>query len=1007
MNRRTPFGLWLELRRHKLGLSIEELSERIDCAPQEIEAFETGGRQPSRRIARAMARHFRVSPAEQPAFVLFAISDLDEELAPDAVGIDDPESPWRVRLPLRTKLPSDTTSFVGRDFDLVSVVALLTRPTVRLLTLTGPPGIGKTRLSQQVASHMTSHFPDGVFFVSLAPIFDPSLVASTIAQVVEAKEVADETPIETLKQYLRGREVLLVLDNFEHVLDAGPLVAELLATCDGLKIMVTSREALHVYGEQLYHVPPLRLPQKGVELNASAIAQWDSVELFVQRARSVKPDLVIDDASAKPVAEICRRLDGLPLAIELAAAYSNILSPADILSRLDNRLKLLTGGGRDLSPRHKTLREAIAWSYDLLDQEEKRLFCSLSVFVDGCTTEALDRVISLTDDTRGGISNSTGSHSRDALDLLRSLVGKSLLQQEGGPGGQSRYSMLETIREYGLERLSERREAAAARRAHARFMLEFAEKAEPHLPSADRAVWLLRLDAELDNLRAALVWSQSEEGDAELGMRLAGALHWYWHFKGSVNEASRWLDSNVTAGIAQVVNRSPNSEGGLAAGPNGPTVAKIVFASGRLAEYFRDQQTALPLLQASLGMFRRLGDERSAAYALMPLARIKAHANDLEAQNHAAEGVATFRRLGDRWGLAYALDIWGDITWVLGDLAHAAELKKESYNIYFELGDTRYAAYELGQVGLAEMQLGDLALSRSCLDQAATISRQVRDEGTLAVALRGLGMLAQLSGDYVDAETYYGESVLLYTEMGDRLRKAATTRNLGHVAVMQGKYEQALSMYTESLAICRDIGNERGVALALAGFAGLAGACSNSGVAAKLLASALPDGSVSYTTASSSDLAFYSYPRAMLDAALGEVGKEEFSGEEKAFDLERAIVLAQEMSLPSGIARAATRASLAASSGGNQSLAEEDLRASVTSTAGNKSAQAGRLPGGISKREADLLRLVALGMSNAEIAAKLVLSQHTVRAHLYSIYAKLNVTSRTAAARFAIDNGLA
>ncbi len=411
-------------------------------------------------------------------------------------------------------LQTQPTPLLGREREVEQVCAQLRREGVRLLTLTGPGGTGKTRLALQGAADLLDDYKDGVFFVALAPLSDPTLVVSTIAQALGVKESGGRSVLQCLQDYLREKTLLLALDNFEQVAAAAPQVAGLLADAPRLNILVTSRIPLHLRGEHEFAVPPLALPDFKHLPALAALTQYAAVELFIERAQAVRPDFAVNNDNAPAVAEICVRLDGLPLAIELAAARVKLLSPQAMLVRLEEPLKLLTGGARDLSARQQTLRGAIAWSYDLLDENEKRLFRRLAVFVGGCTLEAAEAVC------HGGVDLRA-----DVFDGIASLVDKSLLRQEEAPDGEPRFFMLETIREYAQERLTESGEELQNR--HAEFFLNFAEQAEIEIHGFQQLKWLDRLEVEHDNLRAALGWL-THNSKAQLGLRLAGALTDFW-----------------------------------------------------------------------------------------------------------------------------------------------------------------------------------------------------------------------------------------------------------------------------------------------------------------------------------------------------------------------------------------------------------------------------------------------------------------------------------------------
>jgi len=452
-------------------------------------------------------------------------------------------------------LPFQTSALIGREQEVALAQDLLRRSAVRLLTLTGPGGVGKTRLALAVATGMQSDFMDGVALVSLAPVDDVSLVVSTIAQAVGVQEAGRRPLLEQLQSHLRDRQLLLVLDNFEHLLGAAPLVSELLTACPRLKALATSRAVLRLQGEHEFAVPPLVLPDLQRLPDIAGLGQYDAVALFVARAQAMKPDFQLTDVTARAVAEICVRLDGLPLALELAATRIKVLPPRALLARLQqegiHRLELLAGGGRDLPPRQQTLRSTLDWSYALLDASEQQLLRGLSVFMGGCTLEAAEAV------ARGSLGRAPASRETRSLaiilDDLQSLLDNSLLYQLEQADGEPRFMLLETIREFALEQLERNDEAPIVRRTHAAYYLQFAEAIEPALTTAEQEIGLLRLEAEQDNLRAALRWalhgapqpSDSRPGaspDAQLGLRLAGAIWRLWLMRGYLSEGRRWLE---------------------------------------------------------------------------------------------------------------------------------------------------------------------------------------------------------------------------------------------------------------------------------------------------------------------------------------------------------------------------------------------------------------------------------------------------------------------------------
>ena len=458
-------------------------------------------------------------------------------------------------------LPIQPTPFIGREKEVDAVHHLFLREDVRLVTLTGPGGVGKTRMALHVAEQLRAHFADGVWFVSLAPISDPDLVIPTIAQTLGLWEAGERSLLEQLQVFLRERQVLLLLDNFEQVVRAAMHVANLLTICSHLKVLVTSREVLHVRAEREFPVPTLSLPDPKRLPDLVALSQYEAVALFIQRAQAARPEFQVTNANAPVVAEICVRLDGLPLAIELAATRIKLLPLQALLTRLGQRLQLLTSSARDVPAHQQTLRNTIQWSYDLLDAQEQQLFCRLSVFVSGCTLEAVE-----------AISAAPGNATLPVLDGVVSLIDKNLLQQTAQEGEEIRLLMLETIREYGWEALAERQEREAIQAAHAAYYLALAEEAERALGGPQQLLWLERLEREYDNLHAALHWlrlqgSRVEGGGeaAEQALRLETALSWFWIMRGYQNDGRRrprqlFLDLEETLSTEEAAPTPPSME---------------------------------------------------------------------------------------------------------------------------------------------------------------------------------------------------------------------------------------------------------------------------------------------------------------------------------------------------------------------------------------------------------------------------------------------------------------
>ncbi len=697
----------------------------------------------------------------------------------------------------RNNLPAWPAAFIGREKEVEAVRNILRQEDTRLVTLTGPGGVGKSRLGLQAAADLLGDFEEGVFFVSLAPIRDPVLVTSAIAETLGVRESSGQPLLQRLKDYLRSKHMLLLLDGFEQVTSAAPLVAEILGACPKLTLVVTSRAPLHLRGEREFPVLPLRLPDAKQPVSIAELSRSEAVRLFVQRALDVKPDFALTDENAQAVADICQRLDGLPLAIELAAARIKVLSPQALLARLDSRLKLLTGGARDLPARQQTLRNTIEWSYDLLGEGEKVFFRRLAVFAGGRTLEAAEAVC-----------HATGDLDMDIVEGMASLLDESLLRQGEGVAGEPRFWMLETIREYALELLVESGEADTVQRRHAEFFLALAEKVEPVITSGKRDIALKQLEADHDNLRAALAWSQTAEED-EAGLRLAGALYWFWYLCGHWSEGRGWLE----AALARTE-----------AGSYAAARAKALLGAGLLAAVQGDGAVAPLRLQQSIAQFREMGDKRGLAYALSFLGTLTRWSGELAGARATLEkSVALFRELGDKWGLALTLGLLGDALMVLGHEEEAQSQSEESVALLRELGDKWGLAVALDNLGNIALHRGDDTAAHSWLEESVAILREVGDKSSfIGLALIHLGDVARRQGDYPRAAALYEESLALYREGGSKWGVALPLHNLGTIAKEQGDYRRAAALFEESLPLYREANNTPGVASCLVGLAGVA-----------------------------------------------------------------------------------------------------------------------------------------------------------------------------------------
>jgi predicted ATPase/DNA-binding CsgD family transcriptional regulator len=668
----------------------------------------------------------------------------------------------------QSNLPTPLTPLVGREQEIAAVWALLLRPEVRLVTLTGTGGVGKTRLALEVAAAARSDFADGVCFVALASLSDSGLVVSTIAGALGVREQASQPLLESLKDSLREKQLLLVLDNFEQILSAAPVVVALLLVAPAVKVVVTSRAPLHLSGEHEVVVPPLPLPDLRDLPPLDRLAQAEAIRLFVERAQAVKSDFALSKENAAAIVAICHQVDGLPLAIELAAGRVKLLPPQALLPRLKDRLGLLVGGARDLPARQQTLRATITWSYDLLDQHEQALFRRLAVFVGGCTLQAAEIVC-----------HTNGDLERDILDEGARLVDNNLLQQEAQADGEPRVLMLETIREYALACLNTSGETEAMQRRHANFFLQQALEADRKVRSGEQAIWYRRLEVEHDNLRAALSFTL-EYQEAEMGLRLAGALWAFW--RRHLREGRTWFEQVLT---------QPGSQARTAAR------AWALLGAGALALFQGDFLEAGRLLEESVAIGREVGaaGKRNLAHALMMLGyMVLAQGNVNAACELAEESQRLFQEVGEAWGLAMGLSLLGEATVKRGDPVAARALLEESVALFRVAGDRQRLVLPIDALGLVALQQGDYAGARARFEEALVLAREAEDEPFIADVLAHLGTVSFQEGDAQQSAELYQQSLALNRVLGNRDGIAENLAGLAEVAVLSGQPERAAQL---------------------------------------------------------------------------------------------------------------------------------------------------------------------------------------------------------------------
>ena len=788
----TPdFGTLLRCHRLAAGLTQEALAERANVSARAVASLEQGTRRrPHRYTVEQLADALGLGDADRAALIAAARAQPAGATPPPSPppAADTPapaasESPRvvPVRPPLAVApLPVPPTRLVGREAEVARLCALLRREEARLVTLTGPGGVGKTRLALAAAEALAGEerFADGVALVELAALRHPAHVAPAVASVLGIREDGERSPAAALKGALRERRLLLVLDNVEHLLPAAPLVAELLAACRGLTVLATSRERLHLRGEREVPVSPLAVPEAPDPRRPAPLAGLAGVasaRLFVERAEEAALGFALTEANAPAVAEICRRLDGLPLAIELAAAQVKLRPPRDLLARLERRLPVLTGGARDLPARQRTLRDAIAWSYDLLAPAAQALFRRLAVFAGGCTLEAAVAVA----DPGAAVDVSQG---------LACLIDASLLRREEADG-QPRYGMLETVREFALERLAACGEGAGAHHRHLAHFVTLAEAAEARLRGPEQPAWLERLEAERANLRAAFDWALAHDQAAAL--RLVAAQYWFWCLHNHLGEGSGAAARALATGAL----------------PSHPVRVRALYGAAWLAINLADLAGAEAHAGAAQALAERLDDPAGVAEALDVRAEAASIRGDIDRSAALYEAaLARFRVLGDAWRQARSLKGLGGVCVSRGDLDRAASLLDEALDLYRGRGDAEAAGRTL-------LLLADLARARGQADQAeswgaealAAIGASSRDRLAAAQVRRVLGLVAYDRGDYARFAALVQDGLRVSAEYGVADLLARGLADMGIAAEATGRPEDAARLFGAATALSEAI----------------------------------------------------------------------------------------------------------------------------------------------------------------------------------------------------------
>jgi len=785
------------------ALRIDPFRENTQCALMEALAA-----QGDRAAATFAYRQFRLllhdqlqsEPAAETKALYVRLREERGWKRNEEIAAPSPPAPVpHVENAFPLHIPRPLSELVGRKEEIVKVQALLSES--RMVTLTGIGGVGKTRLALEVALHSTSRYPDGIWFVDLAPVTQEALVVHAVAESLGLREEAGQSHIEALMRFIAEKELLLLLDNCEHLLDAcAPVVMTLLQNGPRLHVLATSRQALKVSGERAWDVPPLFLPDRGDAEEREApesLLGWPATRLFVERAIDASASFLLTGQNAHSIADICRRLDGIPLAIELAAARVKVLSPAEIHTRLDRGLRLLTGGLRTALPRQQTLRALFDWSYDLLTPPEQRLLNALSVFSGGWTLAAAEYLAA------GESEPGERIEDWEVLDLLSSLADKSLLFTRT-QGADTRYHLLETVRQYASERLRESGADRGVRVRHSEYFLALAEEIKPKLRGAEQVHWIEVLEQEHDNLRQAFAWYEESAAEAqavEKGLRLGAALERFWETRGHFSEGRKQL-----SGFLSVPGGQPRTT----------ARAEALICLGGLVQAQGDYSLARKFFEESREIARELGEPRLLAPSLIGLGMLASKEGD-HALAHSLyeESLKLYREMADRGGIALSLAYLANVASQHGDYAGARVFLEEGLPIARETGDRKILALSLLILGSVANEQGEDAEARVFYEESLAIQREWGNRRGMAHVLHNLAVLTRRQGDYAAARTLYEQNLKIGRALGDKYLVASTLLNLGSMTSRQGHLEEARAFYEESLRINRETGDRKLIALIL------------------------------------------------------------------------------------------------------------------------------------------------------------------------------------------------